>query len=57
VNMMYLLVDFLILRVMIPYHIMIPLSSLFINCHATSNFCLNGMHDTSYDTPIVTNLN
>jgi hypothetical protein len=28
VNMMYLLVDFLVLRVMIPYHIMIPLPSL-----------------------------
>jgi hypothetical protein len=30
------------------------LTSLFINCHATSDFC--GMHDTSYDTPIVTSL-
>jgi hypothetical protein len=29
-------------------------TSLFINCHATSDFCLGGMHDTSYNTPIVT---
>jgi hypothetical protein len=31
-------------------------TSLFINCHATSDFYLGGMHDTSYDTPIVTSL-
>jgi hypothetical protein len=28
-------------------------TSLFINCHATSDFYLGGMHDTSYDIPIV----
>jgi hypothetical protein len=32
-------------------------TSLFINCHATSDFCLGGIHDTSYDTLIVTSLN
>jgi hypothetical protein len=31
-------------------------TSLFINCHATSDFCLCGMHDTTYDTPIVSSL-
>jgi hypothetical protein len=31
-------------------------TSLFINCHATSDFCLGGIYDTSYDTPIVTSL-
>jgi hypothetical protein len=50
--MMYLLlVDFLVLRVMIKYHIMI-----LANCRATSDFCQHSMHDTSYDTPIVTSL-
>jgi hypothetical protein len=32
------------------------LTSLLINYSATSDFCLYGMHDTSYDTPIVTSL-
>jgi hypothetical protein len=54
--MIYLLVDFLVLRVMIQYHIMIPLSPLFINCHAISDFYLRGIHDTSYETPIITSL-
>jgi hypothetical protein len=31
-------------------------TSLFINCHATSDFCLGGIHDISYDTLIVTSL-
>jgi hypothetical protein len=31
-------------------------TSLFINYHATSDFCLGGMHNTSYDTLIVTSL-
>jgi hypothetical protein len=31
-------------------------TSLFINCHATSDFYLDDMHDTSYDTPIMTSL-
>jgi hypothetical protein len=30
--------------------------TLFINCYATLDFCQRGMHDTSYDTPIVTSL-
>jgi hypothetical protein len=32
------------------------LTSLFINCCATSAFCQHGMHDTTYDTPIVSSL-
>jgi hypothetical protein len=32
------------------------LTSLLINYYATSDFCLHGMHDTSYDTPIVASL-
>jgi hypothetical protein len=52
--MMYLLLDILVLRVMILYHIMIPLSPLFINCHAILDFCRHGMHNISYDTFIVT---
>jgi hypothetical protein len=32
------------------------LTSLFINYHGISNFYLCGMHDTSYDTFIVTSL-
>jgi hypothetical protein len=32
-------------------------TSLFTNCHAILDFYLGGMHDTNYDTPIVTNLN
>jgi hypothetical protein len=31
-------------------------TSLFINCYAILDFCLGGMHDISYDTPIVTSL-
>jgi hypothetical protein len=56
VNMIYLLVDFFILRVMIRYHIMIPLSplsSLIIVSHQIFVYvaCI------IYDTPIVTSLN
>jgi hypothetical protein len=32
------------------------LLSLLINYNATSNFCLGGMHDITYDTPIVASL-
>jgi hypothetical protein len=31
-------------------------TSLFINCCAISAFCQHGMHDTTYDTPIVSSL-
>jgi hypothetical protein len=34
----------------------ITLTSLLINYYVTSDFCLHGMHDTSYDTPIVASL-
>ena len=30
--------------------------SLILNCTATSAFCMHGMHDTTYDTPIVGSL-
>jgi hypothetical protein len=30
--------------------------SLILNCTATSAFCMHGMHDTTYDTPIVASL-
>jgi hypothetical protein len=54
VNMIYLLLHFLVLRVMIRYHIMTPLSHL---SSLIVVFCLHGMHDsTTYDTPIVTSL-
>jgi hypothetical protein len=32
------------------------LTSLFIDCCATSAFCQYGMHDTTYYTPIVNSL-
>jgi hypothetical protein len=53
---MYLLVDFLVLCVMIQYHIMIraTLTYFSINYGATSDFFQPDMHDTSYDTSIVT---
>jgi hypothetical protein len=34
----------------------ITLISLYINWHATSDFCQCGMHETSYDTSIVISL-
>jgi hypothetical protein len=48
--MTYLLLDFLVLRAIVMYHIMIPLSPLFINWCATSAFCQHDMHDTIYKT-------
>jgi hypothetical protein len=30
--------------------------SLIFNCTATSAFCMHVMHDTTYDTPIVSSL-
>jgi hypothetical protein len=55
--MIYLLVEFFcfVCHDMVSYY-EITLTSLFINCYATSDFCLCGMHNTSYDTPIVTSL-
>jgi hypothetical protein len=32
------------------------LTSFFINYHVISDFCLCGMHNIRYDTPIVTSL-
>jgi hypothetical protein len=54
---MYLLVDFLVLRVMIWYNIMIPLSPLSLIIIAPHQIFANfGMDDTSYDTFLVTSL-
>jgi hypothetical protein len=52
-----MLVDFLVLYVMILYYIIITLSllsSLIVT--PRSDFCQHGMHDTSYDTLIMTSL-
>jgi hypothetical protein len=38
------------------YDITLTLTSLFINCCATSDFCLRGTYDTTYDIPIVASL-
>jgi hypothetical protein len=54
---MYLLVDFLVLRVVIWYNIMIPLSPLSLIIIAPHQIFANfGMDDTSHDTFIVTSL-
>jgi hypothetical protein len=56
-DMMHLSLHFLVLRVMILYHIMIlvsSLSSLIDTPHQL--FCMHGMHDTAYDTSIVASL-
>jgi hypothetical protein len=51
---MYLLVDSLVLRIMIRYHIMIPLLLFSLLIITTSDFCQYYMHDTSYNTHIMT---
>jgi hypothetical protein len=56
-DMMHLQLHFLVLRVIIQYHIMIPLSSLFSLIDVPRQlFCMHGMHDTAYDTSIVASL-
>jgi hypothetical protein len=57
VIMIYLLVDFFYFMCHdTTLYYDTTLTSLFINCRATSDLYLRGMHDTSYDSPIVTSL-
>jgi hypothetical protein len=53
----YLSLIFIVIRVMIQYHIMILLSPLSSLIDAPRQvFCQHGMHDTIYNTPIVASL-